>query len=256
MAILHFIFLLGVNFVIFGFIWGIIKLIISTLTGGAKKSDQTEYILRITKYILLVAVTANFVHLYETDQGLMDSLIARIVVGSLILGLYLLGKLQNKDRFTQFSAMGGNLLKGLSTSFEPKVERILILGSIAFFVVCLLIPSLVDNVLINWFTSAIKGLYNAFFIGFIFKVVAFFSIINIIMRGSNILGKLVSGKSLTESFSKEKKASPFGNMGGNAFGGGFQNQQNKSTVEDDYNKKASANTDNEGFTEYEDVTEE
>tara|TARA_B100000809_G_C15098926_1_gene516126 strand:- start:866 stop:1636 length:771 start_codon:yes stop_codon:yes gene_type:complete len=255
MAILHFIFLLSVNFVIFGFIWAIIKLIISTLTGGATKSDKTEYILRITKYILLVAVTANFVHLYETDHGLIDSIAARIIVGSIVLGLYLLGKLQNKDRFSKFSAIGGNLLKGLSTSFEPKIERLLILGSIAFFVLCLLVPSLVDNFVINWFTSAIKGLYDAFFIGFIFKVVAFFSIISIIMRGSNILGKLVSGESLTESFTKEKKASPFANMGGRHFGGGDQNQQSKSNVEDAYNKKASTNTDSEGFTEYEDVTE-
>jgi hypothetical protein len=246
MAILHFIFLLGVNFVIFGFIWAIIKLIISTLTGGATKSNRTEYILRITKYILLVAVTANVVNLYETENSLLNSITARIIVGSIVLGLYLLGKLENKDRFSKFSAIGGNLLKGLTNSFEPKIERLLILGSIAFFVLCLLLPSLVDNGLINWFTASIKSLYNAFFIGFIFKVIAFFSIISIIMRGSNILGKLVSGKSISESFSKEKKTSPFA--------GDTQNKQNNSTVEDDYNKKASTNTDSEGFTEYEDVT--
>lgn len=255
MAILHFTFLLGANFVIFGFIWGIIKLIISTLTGGSNKSDQTEFIYRITKYILLVAVTANVVHLFETDGGIMESMTTRIIVGSIVLGLYLLGKLQNKNRFSQFSAVGGNLLKGLTTSFEPKTERLLIVGSIAFFVVCLLVPSIVDNVVINWFTSAIKGLYNAFFIGFIFKVIAFFMLISIIMRASNILGKLISGESLTDSFTKQKKTSPFGNMGGAGFGG-FQNQQSESTVEDDYNKKASAHTDSEGFTEYEDVTEE
>lgn len=255
MAILHFIFLLGLNFVVFGFIWGIIKLIISTLTGGASKSDQTAYVLRITKYVLLVAVTANVVHLFETDGGMLESITARIIVGSIVLGLYLLGKLQNKNRFSQFSAVGGNLLKGLTTSFEPKVERILILSSIALFVVCLLVPSIVDNAIINWFTHAIKGLSEVFFFGFIFKIVAFFMIVNIIMRGSNILGKLVSGESLTESFAKKKKASPFGNMGGNGFGG-FQNQQQSSTVEEDYNKKASANTDSEGFTEYVDVTED
>ena len=57
------------------------------------------------------------------------------------------------------------------------------------------------------------------------------------------------------AFAKKKKASPFGNMGGSGFGS-FQNQQEKSTVEDEYIQKANSNTDGEGFTEYEDVTDE
>ena len=256
MSIFNFIFLLGANFVIFGFIWGVFKYLITSIIGKKEKNQQLEYILRITKYVLLVAVTANFVHSSIVEQELIQSFTVRIIISSMVLGLYLLGKLENKDRFSQFSAMGGNLLQGMTTSFDNKTERLLIFGSLVFFMLCLFIPAMVDNAIINWLSSAILNLYNAFFIGFIFKIIAFFSIISIMMRGSNILGKLVSGKSLTESFTKEKKASPFGNMGGNSFGGGFQNQQNNSTVKDDYNQKASANTDNEGFTEYEDVTDE
>jgi len=250
MNILYFIFLLGINFVIFGFIWGVFKLLLGMVTGRVNKSQQSEYILRITKYILLVAVTANFVHSINQENELIQSFTARMIISSIVLGLYLLGKLQNRNRFSQFSAFGGDLIKNLTSTFDPKVERFLIIGSIGFFIACLFFPSIVDNGLINWFTNAIKGLSNAFFIGFIFNIIAFFSIINIFMRGSNILGKLISGKSLTDSFKNEQKKSPFGNMGG------FQNQQNNSTVEDDYLKKSTTNVDEEGFTEYEDVTEE
>lgn len=254
MNILYFIFLLGINFVIFGFIWGIIKFGISAISGGIQKSEQSEYIFRITKYVLLVAVTANFVHNINQETELIHSFTARIIISSVVLGLYLLGKLEKRNQFSQFSAIGGNFINNFTTTFDPKVERFLILGSIAFFVLCLFFPEIVNNGLINWFSSAIQSLSNAFFIGFIFNIIAFFSIISIFMRGSNILGKLISGQPISESFKKNEKSSPFGNMGG--FGNGFQNQKHKSTVEEDYNKKASANTDDEGFTEYEDVTNE
>ena len=258
MSIFSFIFLLRANFVIFGFIWGIFKYLITSLIGNKEKNERLEYILRISKYALLVAVTANFVHSEIVEQELIQSFTVRVIISSIVLGLYLLGKLENKDRFSQFTAMGGNLLKGItsSTSFNHKTERLLIFGSLGFFMLCLFVPFLVENGLISSLSNAILSLYNAFFIGYIFKIVAFFSIVTIMMRASNILGKLVSGKSLTESFTKEKKTSPFGNMGDNAFGGGFKNQQPNSNAEDDYNKKASVNTDSEGFTEYEDVTDE
>lgn len=251
MNILYFIFLLGINFVIFGFIWGVFNFLLSTVTRGINRSLQSNYILRITKYVLLVAVTANFVHSMNQEEQLIESFTARAIISSIVLGLYLLGKLEKRSQFSQFSAIGGNLVKSLTTTFPLKIERFLILGSIAFFVICLFFPEMVNNGLINWFTNAIGDLSNAFFIGFIFNIIAFFSIINIFMRGSKILGKIISGESLTESFKKEQKKSPFGNMGGSPFG-----QQKQPSFEDDYSKKASMNTDDDGFTEYEDVTEE
>ncbi len=73
------------------------------------------------------------------------------------------------------------------------------------------------------------------------------SIVNIFMRGSKIIGKIISGESLKDSFSEPKKQNPFG---------GFQNQQNSSSIEDEYTQKSSENVDDNGFTDYEDVTEE
>ena len=253
MSIVSFIIHLGIIFVIFGFIWGVFNYIISMFTNGTQKSNQSEYIAQIIKNVFLVGVTANFVS--STSENYISSPIFRIVISSFILGLYLLEKMQNRNKYAQFSNLGNGVLKGLSTSFEPKQERFLLIGSIVLFVLCLSFPIVVNNGVINWFNSAIESLNNTFLIGFVFKVIAFFSVVTLVMRGSNIIGKLVTGQSLKSSFSKPENKKPFG--GFSQFGG-FQgsNQEKENSSQVDYDKKVSANTDDNGFTEYEDVTDD
>ena len=253
MSIINFIIHLGIIFVIFGFIWGAFNYLISMFLSGSQRSNQSEYIAQIIKNVFLVAVTANFVQ--ATSANYINSTSFRVVISSFILGLYLLEKMQNRNKYAQFSNLGNGALKGLSTSMNPKQERTLLIGSITFFIFCLFFPFTVDNALINWFNNAIEGLNNAFLIGFVFKVIAFFSVVTLILRGANIIGKLVSGQSLKSSFSKPKNANPFG--GFNQFGG-FQsgNQQDNNSSQAEYDKKSSISTDSEGFSEYEDVTDQ
>jgi hypothetical protein len=253
MSIINFIIHLGIIFVIFGFIWGIFNYIISMFTSGSQKSNQSEYIAQIIKNIFLVGVTANFVSI--TGEHYISSPTFRIIISSFILGLYLLEKMQNRNKYAQFSNLGNGALKGLSTSFELKQERFLLIGSIVLFVFCLFFPMVVNNGVINWFNSAIEGLNDTFLIGFIFKIIAFFSVMSLVMRGSNIIGKLVTGQSLKSSFEKPENKNPFG--GFSQFGGSQgAGQQKENSSQVDYDKKASANTDSEGFTEYEDVTDD
>jgi hypothetical protein len=222
-------------------------------TNGTQKSNQSEYIAQIIKNLFLVAVTANFVSI--TGEHYISSPIFRIIISSFILGLYLLEKMQNRNKYAQFSNLGNGILKGLSKSFEPKQERFLLIGSIALFVLCLFFPVVVNNSVVNWFNSAIENLNDTFLIGFIFKIIAFFSVVTLVMRGSNIIGKLVTGHSIKSSFEKPENKKPFGGFsqfGG--FQGGNQKEDNSSQV--DYDKKASVNIDSEGFTEYEDVTDD
>jgi hypothetical protein len=243
-SIFNFIYLLGLNFVIFGFIWGVFKLLFTFLTGSNKPNIELDYLIRIAKYVTLVAVTANFVHRLDSETVLIHSMTTKIVISSLVLGLYLLGKLQKRAMFSQFSAIGGNLFKRLATSFDPKVERFLILGSILFFIACLILPAITNNFLINWFTDSIINLSDVFFFGFIFKVIAFFFIVNMFIRASKIIGNLLSGKSLSESIEKPKKQNPFGGSAFNSFG-----KQNRQTEQ-----HGSESIEPE-FTEYEDVTD-
>ena len=252
MNVLEFLFKLSASFVIFSFIWAIFKFIISAFTGNLKGSNF-EYVLRIVKYVLLVAVTANIVNDLNAANPLIQSETARIILGSMVIGLYLLGKLQNKNQYAKFANIGGKFLNGLTTSFDLKTERFMILGAMGLFSFFIMVPSVVDNTIINWFTGSINGLYDAFLIGFIFKVIAFFSLISIFTRGSNIIGKLIQGKPLSESIRKDQKKSRFSQFGG--FQNANQNQSNTQT-QDDYAKKASMNTDSDGFTDYEDVTDQ
>ncbi len=253
MSIINFIIHLGIIFVIFGFIWSVLNYIISMFTNGSQKNNQSTYIAQIIKNVFLVAVTANFIS--STSEYYISSTGFRIVISSFILGLYLLDKMQSRNKYAQFSNLGNGFLKGLATSFEPKQEQFLLVGSVSLFVFCLFFPAVVNNGVINGFNSAIEGLNSLFLFGFIFKIIAFFTVVTLVMRGANIIGKLISGESLKSSFSKPETKNPFGGFGQfGSFQGG--NQQKESSSQVDYDQKVSVNTDSEGFTEYEDVTDE
>ncbi len=236
MEILQFIFLLGINIVIFEFIWGILNIFSSILIGGVKiKYPQLDYILRIIKYFLLVAVTARFVFLTSENDVLIHSSSLKIIISSIVLGLYLIGKLQKREMFARFSMINNQTLKGFVTYFDPKIERILVVSSLLLFIGFLFYPQYVNQPVINWFTQSIIDLSSAFFFGFIFKVIAFFFIISIFNRGANIIGLLIQGKSINQ-------AKP-------PFNGFNPNQKSTNTTQ-------STLTDDDGFTDYEEIDDD
>jgi hypothetical protein len=239
MEILQFIFLLGINIVIFEFIWGLLNIFASVILGSIKvKYPQIDYILRIIKYFLLVAVTARFVYLTSESEVLIHSEKTKIIISSIVLGLYLIGKLQKREMFAQFSMINNQTLKGFVTYFDPKIERILVIGAMLLFVGFLIYPQIVNRSVVNWFTNSIIDLSSAFFFGFIFKVIAFFFIISIFNRGANIIGLLIQGKSIQQ----EKPKNPFSN-----FNGRFNSNQSEPKP---------PLTDDDEFTDYEEIDDE
>jgi hypothetical protein len=194
MEVLEFIFVLGINFSIFGFIWGLLMILVKLIRSGLGRTNQAEiYGLRIVKYFMLVSVTAHYVHVYQSADIASESGVSRIIVGVLVMGLYLLGKLQSR---TILNALSSRQVMG-PFSFPPidiKVERFLLLGSLIYFIACLLMPWMVDNGLTNWFTSSIISIYEAPVIGWIFKIIAFFFLISILLRAANVIGRIISGQ--------------------------------------------------------------
>ena len=244
MRVLEFIFVLGINFSIFGFIWGIFQFMIRNLQSpDQQRSEISTYVLRIVKYFLLVSVTANFIVIndlgaYTDSLGVTHIETFSMVLGSTVMGLYLLGKLQNR---TMMSQLGDNpLFSRLIPKIDPKVERFLLAGSLLYFLFCLWNPAIVDNGLINWFTEAIVSIKEAFLIGWIFHIIAFFLLISILMRGANIIGNLLSGNSIIEGPNVNES---FNYKFRNNSGGGFKSH--------DYDPEV----DEEGFSSYEDVTD-
>lgn len=237
MEVLRFIFGLGIAFSIFGFIWGFMMLLINSIRGNDQKSRQIQdYALRIIKYFLLVSVTANYIFKYQTGDDATLS-VTYMVVGVLVLVLYLMGKLQKRVMFSQFSRHP--LLARFSTSIDPLVERYLLIGSVVYFIICLQLPAMVDNGVVNWFTNSIVSIYDAPIIGWIFSVIAFFFLVNIIFRGANVIGSLLTGQPLNKP-----KSGGFGNFQQGAGGSNPFEQFREKQQQDD------------GFVDYEDVTDE
>lgn len=235
MEILKFIFVLGINFSIFGFIWGIFMFLIRSFQDPQQqRKESVTYVFRILKYFMLVSVTANYITIYQTGAPGLQVDTLHMVVGALVLGLYLLGKLQNRAAMNQFAQ--NPMFAKFMPVVDPKMERFLLIGSMVYFVFCLLFPNMVDNPLFNWFTESITSIYETPVIGWVFSIIAFFFLITIIMRAANVLGRLLNGQSITDG--------PTG-------GGSFTYHQSGTQFEEYESRE-----DEDGFTDYEDVTEE
>ena len=196
------------------------------------RNQSLDYILRIVKYFLLVSVTANFISNMEPAQVGINSKTTLIVVGTLVLALYLLGKLQNRAVLQQ---LGQNpLFARFANTIDPKVERFLLLGSVTYFVFCLLYPQMVNNGLVNWFSDSIVNIYDTPIIGWVFSIIAFFFLINTIMRAANVVSRLLNGQSLTAATQN------------NRFTGNNQEPFSNSN----------STSNNDGFADYEDVTDD
>ena len=203
MKVLHFLFLLGVCFTIFEFIWGIFKIIFNLLTRSFQSSIKTNSV-RIIKYILFTAVTIHFVQIINSDPVLINKQPLSIALGALLILFYLIGKYQNRAAFTQVRGIANQFMKGFLPTFDSKLEISLIFGSVGFFVVGSLFPYIADNGLTNWFTSAITNIYDTPFFGFIFMIIAGFVLVNTLTRGGKIIGKLISGNSFAEATAKRE----------------------------------------------------
>lgn len=232
MEILEFIFILGINFSIFGFIWGLMMLVIRMFRNPAAPPNQAlDYTLRIVRYFLLVSVTANYITRFESGDLSTNAGMTNLIVGALVMALYLLGKLQNRAVLSQLA--NNPLFARLASSVDPKIERFLLLGSVVWFVVCIIYPYLVDNSLVNWFNDSIISIYETPVIGWIFRIIAFFFLINILLRAANVIGRLLNGQSLTESNVKTNFKYTHTEFG-----------------------SQSRQEDSDGFTDYEDITDE
>lgn len=232
MDILKFIFGLGVTFSIFSFIWGALMLFVNAIK-GQNESQTTTYGLRIIKYFFLISVTANYIVKSQGD-GTGTATLTNLILGVIVLGLYLMGKLRNRTLINQLS--NSPMFARFANSIDPKVERILLIGSVIYFVFCMLYPAMVDNGVVNWFTNSIVAIYNTPVIGWVFSIIGFFFLVSIILRGANVIGSLVTGQPLD----KGPTFKAFGNFqqGTNPFEQFRQQQQQE-----------------EEFVDYEDVTD-
>jgi hypothetical protein len=195
MDLLKFAFLMGVMFAVFGFLWGFVRLAITFLRPKQiEKNMIEEYSVKFLQYFFLIDVTFLFcLHQNNTEYILPYEL----YTGALILVLYFVGKLQNRQkRSTLFKTSLGENMKFLTPMFNLKAEIGVILFGMGMFAFFIFYPQYAHNPISNWFYDTILGIEEAPVIGFVFKIVGFFIMLSIVNKLLNGIFYLVSGKPL------------------------------------------------------------
>ena len=194
MDIFRLTFQLGVFFAIYSFIWFFIDLGIKIMTSGMVKGILFTYLIKAIKYLFLVNVIF-LLSIGENQNGLINQ--QSLVPVVFILFLYFIGKFQkNQNTNALFSRMG---VQSSKTQFNVRYEIGLISISFLTFVLLVLEPNIANNAVARWFKESIIDIETTRIIGFIFKVIGFFFLLNILTKTINsfqyIIGKMTTVKS-------------------------------------------------------------
>lgn len=190
MEILGLTFQLGVFFAIYGFIWFFIDLGIKLLTSGAVRSELSNYMIKGVKYLFLV----NVIFLFSVTGIEAKVELSALVPVILILFLYFVGKFQkNQNKNIFLSRMG---IQSNSIQFNSRYEMVLISLSLMVFIFFIVEPSFAQNYIAKWFKATIIDIETTAIIGFIFKIIGFFFLLDILTKTINafqfILARIVS----------------------------------------------------------------
>lgn len=189
MEILKFIFHLGIVFAIFSFIWFFLMLGINLLMSG-RKTKFLNYLYKLAKYMFLSSVTARFIYEFAGKDVTSKDGIVFFIVGGLILLMYLVGKLQRQENMVQMQAMMSKMMPGMTPPmYDRKLEIAVIAIGLLNLAACLFYPAILSNTFINWFSETIHGIYEAPIIGFIFKIIGVFFLINVMVKGFTSIGR-------------------------------------------------------------------
>ena len=190
MEILGLTFQLGVFFAIYGFIWFFIDLGIKFITSGAVKSELSNYLVKGVKYLFLV----NVIFLFSVSDTEAKIELRALVPVMLILFLYFVGKFQkNQNKNIFLSRMG---IQSNAVQFNSRYEMVLIALSLLVFILFILEPSIAQNNIAKWFKVTIIDIETTAIIGFIFKIIGFFFLLDILTKTMNafqfIIARIVS----------------------------------------------------------------
>ena len=191
MQIIELVFKIGVLLAIYGFIWFFINLLISLLTGGRKKTISEVYFTKGVKSVFLV----NVLFLYGLDSGQNGIDWFNMIISGLILLLYFIGQMQKDQKQAAMMDRFSGMLSVVSkTRFNRKAEIIVV--SVAFVVYASLFffPEFAKNPIALWFYEQVTGLEKTPIIGFIFKLIGFFFLLAILLKITNGIMFLISGK--------------------------------------------------------------
>ncbi len=190
MELLNFIFRLGVLFAIYGFLWGIFEVILAMITSGRSRTLIEIYTIRGIKYLFLVNVT--FIFCFENASTQLLAIYKTIFAG-LILLTYFTGKLQKNQMKSVFLNISKGKLMNNSVYFNARFEKIIISIALITFALLWFFPDYAVNPISTWFKESIINIEETPIFGFIFKVIGFFFLMNLIGKMISAVNFLIKG---------------------------------------------------------------
>jgi hypothetical protein len=240
----HYIFYLGIVYIVFSLIWFFIAQLPKYLLRGGRADQPWEtYILKSIQYYFIASLTLlKATEFVEAKSITGEKEIYFYIVGAVILYLYLLGKFERSKQWVVVRA-GISMMKtgnlGQQKTSNLKYEPHLIGLFVLFYLVALQFPQLVSHSLNFWFLESINDFYDTIIIKWILGIIGFIFMLGMIIKGISTTGELVQtivGWLTGKPYVKKQPRNPFQNMGQNPFGGGpfgQQEQNDKVDIDDD-----------------------
>jgi hypothetical protein len=238
----HYIFYLGIVYVVFSLIWFFIAQLPKYLLRGGRADQPWEsYLLKSIQYYFIASLTLLKATEFVEDKSITgEKEIYFYIVGAVILYLYLLGKFERGKQWVfiraGFSMMRNGQLNAPKSSFlkyEPHLIGLIVL----FYLVALQYPVLVTHSLNFWFLESINDFYDTIIIKWILGIIGFVFMLGMIIKGITTTGELVQtivGVVTGKPYVKKQPKNPFQNMGQHPFGGNpFQQTTNEEQVDID-----------------------
>jgi len=173
----QFAFLLGIVFICFNLIWLLFSSLLKMVLG--KTGNVEKYILRVSQSYFLASVTALATINYGEHFYSFNSL---VVIGSIVLFLYLINKIEQRRKIMQFNMQLNKDYVSFNSS-NLKYDIIVAILTVVFYVYAVYNPACVQNGVNDRLYSAITNLYDMFFIGFVIGIIGVFFIISIFIKG-------------------------------------------------------------------------
>ncbi len=244
MEFIDHLFFIGIIYIIFNIIWGIIVALPKLLIVGLNSNSNLDYTIKAIRYLLISTLTYLAGKDFILDNKIESNQSPWIfILGGVVLALYLAGKLNKQKSLLNMTTMAmGKLNKTAANkshlTYEPHIVGI----SIVIYAACIAIPKigiiLGENELNKWFLETIKDIYDTPFLGWLIGVAGVFFLLSMFQKGIQTIQTFINKLTGKKTNENKKSNNPINDLM-NQFenlkddGNQFNNNQNKVDIEDD-----------------------
>lgn len=176
MPLLKFIFTLGFIYITFDVLWNIFLWGIKTIFGLDKREGWLYFILKGLSLYLLVALTSITTQNHLSVANSKLSFFAYPAIGLIVLYFYITSSMQ-KSRLRARIKMDVTAIK------KMRFDGWFLFSALVLFSLSLFFPELKDTQLTRWVFNTIEDIYDILLFRWIIGLLAFFFLVNILIKG-------------------------------------------------------------------------